>query len=127
MGARFFRVVDNFMVQFGIPAQPEEASKWRSQTLQDDTVKQSNKRGYITFATSGPNSRTTQMFINFKDNGFLDNQGFAPFGEVVGNGMEVVDRINKQYGEKPNQGSIQSRGNEYLKKDFPNLSYIKSI
>merc|ERR1711998_655912 len=124
--ARFFRVVNNFMVQFGIPASPDVAAQWRDKTIPDDPVKVSNKRGYITFATSGPNSRTSQMFINFKDNKFLDSQGFSPFGEVI-DGMEVVDRIYSGYGEKPDQGQIQNRGNAYMAKEFPKLSYIQSL
>ncbi|HUJ49898.1 MAG TPA: peptidylprolyl isomerase, partial [Bryobacteraceae bacterium] len=86
---------------------------------------QSNKRGYITFATAGPNTRTTQLFINFKDNGFLDSQGFAPFGEVV-EGMDVVDKINSQYGETPDQGAITSQGDAYISKNFPAIDKIKS-
>lgn len=123
--AAFFRVVPNFMVQFGLNANPAVNSAWRTANLRDDPVKQSNKRGYITFATAGPNTRTTQLFINFKDNGFLDSQGFAPFGEVV-EGMDVVDKINSQYGETPDQGAITSQGDAYISKNFPNIDKIKS-
>merc|ERR550537_1300859 len=125
--ARFFRVVPGFVAQFGIPAKPEVAAEWRQKTIQDDPVKVSNKRGTLVFATSGPNSRTTQMFINFNNNGNLDGMGFSPFGEVVGDGMKVVDKINPEYGESPNQGNIQMQGNSYLEKDFPDLAYIKSV
>ena len=88
-------------------------------------MKQGNARSYVTFAkSSAPNSRTTQVFINFKDNSGLNRQGFAPFGKVV-SGMEVVDKIYSAYGEQPQQGRIQSEGNAYLTKDFPNLDFVR--
>ena len=122
---RFFRVLPNFMVQFGMSGDPALNQAWQGATIQDDPVKQSNKRGFVTFAkTAAPNSRGTQFFINFKDNGFLDAQGFSPFGQVT-EGMEVVDKINPEYGESPSQGLISSQGNAYLEKTFPNLDYIK--
>jgi len=122
--ARFFRVVPDFMVQFGIHGDPAIQKNWANANIQDDPKSQSNKKGFVTFATRGPNTRTTQVFVNFKDNSFLDGQGFTPFGQVV-SGMEIVEHINSQYGEKPNQGSIQSEGNAYLNKDFPKLDFVK--
>lgn len=128
---RFFRVIDGFMAQFGIHGVPAVASAWRSAPLKDDPVKQSNRRGFVTFATAGPNTRTTQLFINFGNNTNLDPMGFAPFGEVT-SGMDVVDKIYNGYGEGaprgkgPDQGRLQSEGNVYLNKDFPRLDYIKS-
>ena len=121
---RFFRVVPGFMVQFGINGDPKIQKDWREASIKDDEVTQSNKREYITFATSGPDSRTSQVFINFKDNARLDELGFAPFGKVI-EGMDVVDKINPEYREKPDQGKMQSTGNEYLKSAFPNLDYVK--
>lgn len=124
--ARFFRVVPNFVVQWGIPADPAVAAKWREDGLKDEEVKQSNTQGMVTFAKSGaPNSRTTQMFINLRNNQNLDAMGFSPIGKIV-EGFDVVQKINPEYGESPNQGMIQSQGNEYLTKAFPNLDYIKS-
>ena len=123
--ASFFRVIPGFMVQFGIPARPDLAAVWERARLIDDRGLQSNKRGTITFATAGPNTRTTQLFINYGNNTFLDAQGFAPFGEVV-EGMEVVDKIFSGYGETPNQGAIQAQGKAYLDKNFPNLDRIVS-
>jgi peptidyl-prolyl cis-trans isomerase A (cyclophilin A) len=124
--ARFFRVVPNFMVQFGMNGNPAVTRAWNPVPMKDEPTKQSNKKGYITFArTSAPNSRGTQVFINYKDNAFLDNQGFAPFGEVV-EGMEIVQKITAQYGEQPSQGDITSSGNAYLTKEFPKLDYVKT-
>lgn len=128
---RFFRVLDDFMAQVGINGTPAIQSNWRNATIQDDAVKQSNKRGFVTFAKSGaPNSRSTQVFINFKDNSTLDKSGFAPFGQVT-SGMDVVDKLYSGYGEGapsgkgPEQGKVQMEGNAYLTKDFPKLDYIK--
>ena len=127
---RFHRVISGFMVQFGINGTPPVQAIWRSQRFKDDPVKQSNKRGFITFATSGPNSRTTQVFINFGDNSRLDGMGFASFGQVS-SGMNVVDQLYADYGEGapqgrgPNQGRIQGEGNAYLTRDFPNLDFVR--
>jgi len=125
---RFFRVMPNFMVQFGMHGDPAVQAAWTNARIPDDPVKQSNKRGYITFAKpNAPNARTTQVFINFGDNAGLDGQGFAPFGRVT-TGMDVVDKINAQYGGKPgdDQGNIAAGGNAYLNKTYPKLDYIKS-
>ncbi len=130
-GARFFRVVPDFVVQFGINGDPAVESRWRGMTIADDPVKQSNVRGSITFATSGPNSRTTQVFINLKDNTRLDGMGFAPLGRVA-DGMEsVVDHLYWAYSEGPPHGNgpdqtkIEQQGNAYLERDFPRLDYIR--
>jgi len=127
---RFYRVMDNFMAQFGAHGDPAVAQAWRNLNIQDDPVLQSNLRGYVTFATGGPNTRTTQLFINYRDNVGLDAQGFSPIGKVI-QGMEIVDSLYKGYGDGPprgkgpNQGLIAQQGNDYLKRDFPELDYIK--
>jgi peptidyl-prolyl cis-trans isomerase A (cyclophilin A) len=128
-GAKFFRVLPGFMVQFGLAANPDNNKKWPA--LDDDKVTQSNQTGYVTFAKAGPNTRTTQMFINYADNARLDKDGFAPFGKVV-SGMDVVTRIYGDYGEGapqgagPEQGQIQAEGNAYLDRNFPKLDFIKT-
>jgi peptidyl-prolyl cis-trans isomerase A (cyclophilin A) len=127
---RFFRVISGFMVQFGINGDPAISSKWREARIQDDKVVQSNKRGFITYAMAGPNTRTSQVFINFGDNASLDSQGFAPFGQVI-SGMDVVDKLNAEYGEGaprgqgPDQGRVQMEGNAYLQKSFPRMDFVK--
>jgi peptidyl-prolyl cis-trans isomerase A (cyclophilin A) len=128
---RFFRAVEGFMVQFGLHGLPEVNTAWRAAKIPDDKPTQSNKRGFVSFAMAGPGSRTTQVFINYSDsNARLDGMGFAPFGQVT-QGMEIVDSLYKGYGEGapggrgPNQGRIQSEGNVYLDRDFPELDRVK--
>jgi peptidyl-prolyl cis-trans isomerase A (cyclophilin A) len=130
---RFFRVLSGFMAQFGINGDPKLNAVWSQARIKDDPVKQSNKRGFVTYAMGGPNTRTTQLFINYSDgNSGLDSQGFSPFGKVIGNGMKVVDSLYSGYGEGapggagPDQGLVQMQGNAYLEKSFPKLDYIKS-
>ena len=127
---RFFRVISGFMVQFGISGDPKISAPWRSAQIKDDPPKQSNKRGFITFATSGKDSRTTQVFINFGDNSRLDGMGFSSFGQVT-TGMNVVDSLYSGYGEGapngrgPDQGRLQTEGNAYLTKEFPNMDFVR--
>jgi peptidyl-prolyl cis-trans isomerase A (cyclophilin A) len=123
--ARFFRVVRDFVVQWGINKSPDIEALWRQLQIIDDRVKQSNLRGYVTFATAGPNTRTTQVFVNLKNNAQLDGQGFAPFGKVT-EGMEVVDDLYGGYGDQPQQNMIERQGNQYLESTFPKLDYIKT-
>ncbi len=130
--ARFFRVLPGFMVQFGINSDPAVNRVWQPARIQDDPVKESNAPGYVTFAkTNEPNSRTTQVFINFGNNASLDRDGFAPFGRVI-SGMDVVNKINGEYGEGapsgrgPDQGRTQAEGNAYLTRAFPKLDYVKT-
>jgi peptidyl-prolyl cis-trans isomerase A (cyclophilin A) len=126
---KFFRAISGFMVQFGINGDPAISSAWRNTSIKDDPVVKSNTRGFMTFATAGPNTRTTQVFINLVNNARLDASGFSPFGQVV-TGMEVVDSLYSGYGEGapsgmgPNQGRIEKEGNAYLERDFPRLDAV---
>ena len=128
---RFFRVLSGFMAQFGINGDPKINAVWSQARIKDDPVKESNKRGYVTYAMGGPNTRTTQIFISYVDNSRLDSGGFAPFAKVV-EGMQVVDSLYAEYGEGaprgsgPDQGLVQTQGNAYLEKNFPKLDYVKS-
>jgi peptidyl-prolyl cis-trans isomerase A (cyclophilin A) len=122
--ASFFRVVPNFVVQFGLNADPAINKAWADAKIQDDPVLQTNSRGRLVFATAGPGTRTTQLFINFRDNARLDGMGFAPFGEVI-EGMDVVDKIYPGYGEQPNQDLITSQGDAYISQNFPHIDKIK--
>src|SRR5215472_7236728 len=128
---RFYNLVKKgFMAQFGVNGDPKVSAAWREARIKDDPVKVSNKRTFVTFATAGPNTRTTQVFVNYGDNSNLDSQGFSPFGQVV-SGMKVVDSLYGGYGEGapggrgPNQARVQSDGNAYLASAFPNLDYVK--
>ncbi|HEX7705493.1 MAG TPA: peptidylprolyl isomerase [Thermoanaerobaculia bacterium] len=129
-GVRFFRVVSGFMAQFGINGDPKVNAAWQPSTIPDDAVNQSNIRGMVTFAMRGPDTRTTQIFINYVDNARLDSMGFAPFGKVI-EGMDVVDALHAGYGEGaprgrgPAQDRIQSEGNTYLEAEFPELDFVK--
>jgi peptidyl-prolyl cis-trans isomerase A (cyclophilin A) len=129
-GVRFFRVISGFMAQGGMHGDPAIQKLWGRNNFNDDPVKQSNKRGYITYAMAGPNTRTSQVFINFGDNASLDRQGFSPFGRVI-SGMNVVDKLNPEYGEGaprgrgPDQSRIQMEGNTYLARDFGRLDYVR--
>lgn len=123
--ASFFRVVPGFVVQFGLSADPAVNRAWKNADIKDDRVTQSNHPGFLTFATAGPNTRTTQIFINLGNNTGLDNQGFAPFGQVT-SGMDVVQKLYGGYGDKPDQGLITSQGKAYIDKSFPNLDRIET-
>jgi peptidyl-prolyl cis-trans isomerase A (cyclophilin A) len=129
--ARFFRVLKGFVCQFGMHADPAVSALWKDANIPDDPVIETNTRGRVTFATGGPNTRTTQLFINFNNkNTRLDGMGFSPFGEVT-DGMDVVEKFYADYGEGepsgagPSQDRISSEGNAYLKSGFPKLDYIK--
>ena len=130
--ARFFRVIKGFVAQFGLNKDPQQNQLWAQMQILDDPSRQPNNRGYVVFAKRGPNTRTTQLFINLKDNPMLNSQGFAPICKVSEEGMQVVDKLYNQYGEGipngngPEQSKIMAMGNEYLVRNFPQLDYIKT-
>jgi peptidyl-prolyl cis-trans isomerase A (cyclophilin A) len=123
-GSRFFRVVPNFVIQFGLAANPAVTRKW-DKPMKDDPVTQTNRTGSLAFATTGKNSRTAQVFINLRSNQSLDAKGFAPFAQII-EGNDVVERLYSGYGEAPDQEAITKRGNSYLTAKFPKLDYIKN-
>ena len=127
--ASIFRVAPSFVAQFGISSYPAVSAAWQKTEIKDDPVTQSNKKGSVTFATAGANTRTTQVFINLKDNTFLDKTGFAPFGVVEGDGMKVVEMFYDQYGDNSgiDQDQIEKQGKVYLDKGFPKLDTIKIV
>ncbi len=131
-GVPFFRVMQGFMAQFGIHGDPAISARWKEAVIADDpSAGHSNERGAISFATAGPNTRTTQVFINYGNNAALDGMGFTPFGKVV-QGLDIVDALYNGYGDGvpagngPDQGRMQAEGNAYLKRDFPKLDYVKT-
>ncbi len=126
-GVEFFRVVPNFVVQFGISPYPAVSKAWEKATIPDDRVAAHNGRGAVSFAAAGPNSRTTQIFVNLADNLSLDSSGFAPVGEVT-SGMKVVDSLYSGYGDDPTaqQAEMQTQGNAWLAKSYPKLDSITS-
>jgi peptidyl-prolyl cis-trans isomerase A (cyclophilin A) len=129
--ARFFRVLKGFVVQFGLNGDPDVNARWGKLRLVDDPAAKSNKRGTITYATSGPGTRTTQVFINLTNNAKLDSQGFTPFGEVV-EGMDAVEQFYGGYRDGPprdsgpDQAKVEAQGNQYLDAHYPKLDYIKT-
>ena len=130
-GVRFFRVLPGFVAQFGESGDPRIAKIWDVRTIADDPVRQSNTRGIVTFATAGPNTRTTQLFVNYANNARLDRLGFTPLGRVIDGGMRVIDSLYSGYGEGPPKGKgpdqdkMAAEGNAYLQRDFPKLDWIR--
>lgn len=123
--ARFFRVAPGFVIQWGIARDPILNSQWKEKVIPDDPVKEGNLAGWVSFASSGPNTRTTQVFVNLANNLQLDSMGFSAFGHIT-EGLDVIARIYTGYGEQPVQSLIETQGNAYLKQNFPNLDYIKT-
>ncbi len=130
-GARFFRALRGFVVQWGIAADTTLSTRWSARTIPDDTVRESNRRGTVSFAAGGANTRTVQLFVNLRDNARLDGMRFAPIGEVV-RGIDVVDALYTEYGEGmpsgkgPSQGKISAEGEAYLAREFPLLDQIRT-
>jgi peptidyl-prolyl cis-trans isomerase A (cyclophilin A) len=131
-GSRFFRVRPKFAVQFGISKDPKVNELWQQLQMPDDPVKQSNKRGYVSFAMRGPSTRTTQVFVNLRDNKNLDSSGFAPFGRIV-EGLDIIEKLYSAYGEVsplggsgPDPAKLQVMGDEYAQRSFPRLDTINS-
>jgi len=124
---RFYRVIKNYIAQFGIPAKPETAQHWEAKPLPEDdgSEENENRRGTVAFAQAGPGTRTTQMYFNMKDNEVLDRMNFIPFAEVLGDGMKVIDRVQDKYAEQPDMNEVMRHGNSYLQTNFPDLSYIE--
>lgn len=122
----FFRVIEGFVAQFGISGDPKVAAKWEKATIKDDPVVSSNLAGTLTFATAGPNTRTTQLFINLVDNARLDSMGFAPVCKLRADGLAIAKKLYNGYRESPDQDKITHEGNAYLRKNFPRLDYIRS-
>ena len=122
---RFFRVVPNFVAQFGINDKPSVNDAWDKKRISDDSVRRTNARGTLVFATEGPNTRAHQLYVNLADNARLDRMGFAPIGRVI-EGMNVVDSLYDGYGDDPDQHMIQTLGNSYLQRMFPKLDYVKT-
>ena len=123
---RFFRVIGGQLAQFGMHGNPAVQEAWRDAVIEDDPVRHGNTRGSVSFASRGPNTRTTQLFINLRDNSVYDRLGFSPFAEVV-SGLDVVDRLYSAYEERPEQPLIDEEGNAYLTREFPNLDYIQKV
>jgi peptidyl-prolyl cis-trans isomerase A (cyclophilin A) len=124
----FFRVLPGFVVQFGISGNTTVSNQWINSNIPDDPVVASNIAGTICFATAGPNTRTTQLFINYANNSRLDSQGFSPFGSVIGgpSSLNILNEIDSEYGQNPDQNAIYSQGDSYLQSNFPNLSYLEN-
>jgi peptidyl-prolyl cis-trans isomerase A (cyclophilin A) len=122
---RFFRVIPQYIAQFGASAEPKNNDRWDDAKIPDDPRTQSNSRGTLSFAAEAPNTRSHQLFFNLKDNPKLDPQNFVPIGRVV-DGMAVLDALYDDYGDTPKYRLVATLGNEYLHRMFPHMDYIKT-